>query len=73
MTSPITIPKALAKRGDLVLIPKEEYEELMQLRKIKEFTPTPAQKRALLRARKNRAAGRVLSLHALERELGFTS
>ena len=30
----ITIPKEIAKKGDLVLIPREEYEELLSVFKI---------------------------------------
>lgn len=31
MASIITIPKELSKKGDLVLIPREEYEDLLRL------------------------------------------
>jgi len=42
---PVTIPKKLAQSGDLVVIPREEYEDLLRTKKhrIKE---TPAQKRS---------------------------
>ena len=33
----ITIPKQLLRRGDLVVIPRKEYEELLHARKIEEF------------------------------------
>jgi hypothetical protein len=33
----LTIPKKLTKRGDLVVIPRKEYEDLLHARKIKEF------------------------------------
>ena len=33
----LTIPKKLTRRGDLVVIPRKEYEELLHARKIKEF------------------------------------
>ncbi|MBU4298593.1 hypothetical protein KJ636_00935 [Patescibacteria group bacterium] len=33
----ITIPKEIAKRGDLVLIPKSEYEEFLKLREQREW------------------------------------
>jgi len=29
----ITIPKEIAKKGELVLIPRKEYEEFLKLRK----------------------------------------
>jgi len=33
----VTIPKKLSQKGDLVVIPRKEYEELLKARKIKEF------------------------------------
>ena len=33
----ITIPKEIAKKGDLVLIPKREYEEFLRLRRQREW------------------------------------
>lgn len=67
-----TIPRKITKKGDLVVIPRQEYEELLELKKIKEFTPTVAQKRALARAEKNLSNGKSLSYHELLRELGVT-
>lgn len=32
-----TIPKAILKKGDLVLVPRNEYEELLRLRKQKKW------------------------------------
>jgi len=32
----ITIPKAIVKKGELVLIPRSEYEEFLRLRRQKE-------------------------------------
>jgi len=32
MVAVISIPKELSERGDLILIPREEYEELLLLR-----------------------------------------
>jgi len=43
----LTIPKKLTRRDDLVVIPRREYEALIELRKIREFVPTAAQKKAL--------------------------
>lgn len=67
--TPVTISKELIKKGDLVLIPRTEYEDLLRLRKIREVKMSTSQKRALKRARKNRAAGRFLTLHEFERKL----
>jgi len=33
----ITIPKEIAKKGDLVLIPRQEYEEFLRLREQREW------------------------------------
>lgn len=70
--TPVTIPKKLAQKDDLVIVPRKEYEALVALRKIKEFTPTQAQKRALKRAEENFTRGKTLSYHELVRKLGFT-
>lgn len=71
--STITIPKKLAREGDLVVIPRREYEALVRLRKMKEFIPTVAQRRALARAENNLRRGKTLSFDELSRKLGFTS
>lgn len=66
----ITIPQKLAQKGDLVIVPRQEYEDLLALRQ--EFTPTAVQRRALRQAEKNLTQGRTLSYHELTRRLGFT-
>ena len=37
MVKIITIPKAIAKKGELVLIPRSEYEEFLRLRRQREW------------------------------------
>jgi len=69
----VTIPKKLANKDDLVVIPRKEYEALLALKKIKEFTPTTAQKRALAEAENNLKKGKTLSYDELVEKLGFTS
>jgi len=69
----ITILKKPHTNKRLVAIPLEEYEELIALRKAKEFTPTPAQKKALARAEKSFHKGKTLSYDELARELEITS
>ncbi|MBI2604350.1 MAG: hypothetical protein HYW56_02290 [Candidatus Harrisonbacteria bacterium] len=71
--STITIPKKFAAKDDLVVIPRREYEALLELKKFKEFDPTVTQKKALLRAENNFRAGKTLSYHELAKKLGFTS
>ena len=66
----VTIPKNLAKKGDLVVIPSTEYKELLAIRKIKEFRPTKALKSDLQKAIRNLKAGRSLSYNELVKKLG---
>lgn len=68
----VTIPRKLAPQDDLVVIPRKEYEALMELRKVIEFKPTGTQKKALVRAEQNLKKGRTLSYHELAKKLGFT-
>ena len=67
----ITIPNKNTKTNELIAIPREEYEGLLQLRKIYEFQPTRSQKKALEQSRKNRKQGKTMTLYELERKLGF--
>lgn len=69
----ITIPQKLANKDDLIVIPRKEYESLVELKKIKEFTPTSIQKRALARAESNLRRSKTLSYRELVKKLGFTS
>lgn len=68
--STITIPKKIGAQDDVVVIPRKEYEALLELKKFKEFSPTIAQKRSLLRAEQNLRSGKTLSYHALVKKLG---
>lgn len=67
----ITIPKKITRGEELVVMPREEYEEFLELRRMQEFIPTPAQKRALLQAERN-LRRKKLSYNELVRRLGFT-
>ena len=69
----VTIPKKLAARDDLVVIPRKEYETLLKLKKFREFKPTSAQKKSLMRAEGNFRKGKTLSYHELAKKLGFGS
>ena len=69
----ITTPKKLAQKDDVVMVPRKEYEALIELRKTREFTPTAAQKRALVKAEQNVKRGKTLSYHELVRKLGLTN
>lgn len=76
MTS-LTIPKELAKKGELVIIPRKEYEEFSSWRKFmgsfKTFTPTSAEKRALKKARGDYKKGKYLTIDELKHKLGVKS
>ena len=69
----ITIPKEIIKKGDLVLIPRKEYEEFSEWREViklfKLFIPTVAQKKDLRKARQDYKEGRYLSINELKRKL----
>jgi len=69
----ITIPRKITKGEELVVIPRKDYEELLELKRIPEFQPTAVQKKALIRARKNRKSGDFLTLNELKKKLGFAN
>ena len=66
----IKIPKNLARLGDLVLVPRKEYESYLEFKKFKEFKPTLRQKNALKSAELNLKKGKTLSINELTRKLG---
>ena len=66
-----TIPKALSKEGDLVVIPRREYEQLLALKRIREFRPTARQIAVLKRAERNLTKGKALPYDAVARSLGL--
>ncbi len=57
--------------GDLVLVPRKEYESFLEFKKIREYPPTLAQKRALKRAELNLKKGKSLSYDEFAAKLGF--
>ncbi len=67
--STITIPQKLAKKGDLVVIPRKEYEALLELKQVREFTPISAQKKALKQAREDYKKGKYLTFYELKHQL----
>ena len=69
----ITIPKKLAGKDDLVVIPKSEYKKLLKKQKIVPIVQlTPSGKRSLNNGRKEIAQGKYVSLEQLENELART-
>ncbi len=71
----VTIPKELARKGDLVLVPRKEYEAFQSwaraVNRTKEFKPTRAQLLELKRAREDYRKGKFVTLDELKRELGI--
>ena len=71
MNKAIAIPKELSKNEDLMVIPRSDYEEFLQLKKIIPLiNPTLSEKKAIKEARKEIKAGKYLTLNQLKNELG---
>lgn len=68
-----TISREITKGEELVVIPRREYNELQEFKRIREFVPTLAEKRALKRGRKNRLSGNFLTIDELGRKLGIAN
>ena len=74
MKKVLEIPKNLIKEKKLIIVPKRDYDEFLRWRKtIKFFTPTTAQKKDFIAARRDYKKGKFTTLHALKRELGRSS
>lgn len=58
---------------DTVVIPRKEYEYLLEFKNVREFIPTSAQKRALLKAENNFRRKKTLSYNELIQKLGFAN
>ena len=70
MVAIVTIPKELS-REELVLIPRKQYEELLDLKKIITLIkPTPSEKKAIKEAREELRKGEYLTIRQLQHELG---
>lgn len=72
-TFSVKIPKSLAQMGDLMLVSKKEYESFLDFKRIKEFTPTPEERKALRKSRLNRKNGNYLTLNEFKNKLGLTN
>lgn len=72
----ITILERNTTTGELVAIPRKEYEEFSRWKKggiVKEFIPNAIQKRALEQSRKAYQRGEYLTLNELKHKLGIKS
>jgi len=71
--STITIPKKLKTHKNLIAIPRHVYEEFLmwqkKIKSVKTFKLSFAEKKALVRARKEFAEGKYITLAQLKHEL----
>ena len=66
----ITIPKELAEKGELAVIPRSEYERFLRWQKsVKIFKPTVAEKRAVREGRREIRNGKYLTSRQLKNKL----
>jgi len=66
----ITIPKELAKEGELVVIPRSEYEEYLRLKKIVPVVKASrSEKKAIGEGRKEIREGKYLTLKQVKNDL----
>jgi len=73
----ITIPKKLTKGEELIIIPREEYQEYRRWRKAMSvhriFKPTETELKDLKESREEYRRGKTMTLHELKEKLGFKS
>ena len=71
----LTIPKELAKKGDLVLISLKEFEEFSDwrnsIKQFKTFAPTTKEKTELQRAREDYKKGKYITINELKHKLAI--
>ncbi len=66
----VTIPKDLMKKGDLVVIPRQDYEQLLKRQKVIPVAKlTPSERKALERGRRDIRIGDYVPLDTLVNEL----
>jgi hypothetical protein len=71
MAKLVTIPKNFAKEGDLVVLPRTEYEEYLRLKQLFRLVkPTKAEKKAIRSGLREIKIGKRYSLQELKNELG---
>jgi hypothetical protein len=67
----ITIPKNFVAHGDLIVIPRREYETLLAFKRIREYTLSAADRKALRTGMKQKRQGRVRPWRSVKCELGL--
>lgn len=70
----VVVPKGDVKKGEFVLIPKEEYKALVRIKKqgIRTVTLTSREKSAIAAGRKELKAGKFFTLNELDSYLDRT-
>jgi PHD/YefM family antitoxin component YafN of YafNO toxin-antitoxin module len=69
----LTILQKRVKNGDVVVIPRKEYEALLTIKQAQEFIPTAAEKKALLNAERNFSQKKTFSYNELVKKLESTN
>lgn len=70
----ITIPKKEHKEGELIAIPRKEYENYLEIRKLIPIVKmSPAEKREWIRAKNDYLTGKYITFGKFKRELGSTT
>ncbi len=70
MSTVISIPRELLKQGELVIMPRNDYEEFLRLKKIIPLVDlAPSEKEALKQGRREIKQGKYLNLKQLKNEL----
>lgn len=70
MNKVIAIPRELLKKGELVIMPRSEYEEFLRLKKVIPLVEqTLSEKKAIQVGRKEIQKGKYLTLKQLKNEL----
>ena len=67
----INIPKRLSDMGELIIIPRTDYEDYLRIKKmIPLINPSAAEKKAIKEGRKQIKGGQYLNLQQLKNEVG---
>jgi len=71
MNKVVAIPKELSKNEDLIVMPRSDYEEFLQLKKIIPLVElTFSERKAIKEAKKEIKQGKYSTLNQLKDELG---
>ncbi|OGZ23837.1 MAG: hypothetical protein A3A08_02750 [Candidatus Nealsonbacteria bacterium RIFCSPLOWO2_01_FULL_41_9] len=73
MEKVITIPREMARKGEIVIIPRKEYEEFSRwktfVKAFKVFKPTSGQREDLKSARTDYKKGKYINLNEFKSKL----